>query len=1119
MSPIPRRPTRPAGPVAHLLGLATLAALLLLVGGATVVSAAPAQQPSEVEDELIVVFERETGPNERASAVAQANAEQKQSFPQIRAALVSTEKGNSRNAFRSLVRNPHVSYVQPNYVYEATATPDDPSLGQLWGLHNTGQTGGTPDADIDAPEAWDATTGDPSVVVAVIDTGVDFAHPDLAAQQWVNTGENCGSSDPAAACAERSDGADNDGNGKVDDWRGWDWVSNDNDPFDDQSHGTHVAGTIGAVGNNGTGVAGVNWNVRLMALKFLNSAGSGTTANAIAATLYAADEGARVANNSWGGGPFDQALLDAIEYGAGQGMLSVAAAGNSSADNDATPFYPASYETEAIVSVAATDHNDALASFSHYGAKSVDLGAPGASIFSTTPGGTYGTKSGTSMASPHAAGAAALLAARFPNASPYTLKALLLDTVDPKASLAGRTVTGGRLNVGTAAGCANEPVAWLVDPSPTFGVGVGDAFPIRVIASDCATPVGVGNVTATVNGTTVPLSATSPDRGVYSGSYTAITEGTLTVEVTVSAGGATATDVAVGSAARNYGCQQVAPDAWVDATPYTTLGINLGTFKTIILPFPFTFYGQTYTTVNVSSYGFLSFAASAGSAAQVNTGIPNASLPNGLIAPFWDDLNPGVFGGGRVYGVWMGSAPNRQVTFEWYSVPHTFNVGAATFETTLYESGEIRFRYLDTDFGNAQYNAGASATAGVESPSGTVGKQFSFNQPVLTNGTTVSCMPPTAPAPDPPTITTTDLPDGTRTASYSAALTAAGGTPPYTWSLDAGQLPPGLSLDGATGVISGTPSDSTTTAFTVKVTDAASQSSTKQLELAVADPLQVPADTLPGATVDEAYLAVVSSLGGVAPYTWELAAGSLPPGLSLGPGTSTVSISGTPTAAGTYPFTLRATDGGDPARTATQDFSITVAPAVPALSLTTTTLAGGTVGTAYSQSVTATGGTTPYAWTLLSGSLPPGVGLTSGTPSATLSGTPTAAGTYDFTLQVSDGTQTATQAFQVTVAPQALPVVDSVTYAASGGKQNNKNLVVTVRITRGGSPLANASVSITLRRNGAVYATRVGTTGANGTVAFSFSNYAKGCYVTTVTQVVVSGQASTPSTPANSHCK
>ena len=143
----------------------------------------------------------------------------------------------------------------------------------------------------------------------------------------------------------------------------------------------------------------------------------------------------------------------------------------------------------------------------------------------------------------------------------------------------------------------------------------------------------------------------------------------------------------------------------------------------------------------------------------------------------------------------------------------------------------------------------------------------------------------------------------------------------------------------------------------------------------------------------------------------------------------------------------------------------------------------------------------------------------SSSASATLSGTPTAAGTYDFALQVSDGTQTATQAFQVAVAPQALPVVDSVTYAASGGKQNNKNLVVTVGITRGGSPLANASVSITLRRNGAVYATRVGTTGANGTVAFSFSNYAKGCYVTTVTQVVVSGQASTPSTPANSHCK
>ena len=224
-------------------------------------------------------------------------------------------------------------------------TPNDPSFSQLWGLHNTGQTGGTNDKDIDAPEAWDLATGDSSIVVAVTDTGVDFSHPDLSSQRWVNPLDPMG-------------GGDDDGNGLVDDWSGWDFVNGDNDPFDDHRHGTHVSGTIGASGDNGVGVVGVNWNVKIMALKFLNSAGSGTTADAIAATLYAADHGADVSSNSWGGGPYDQALLDAIEYGASRGMLFVAAAGNDGFNNDVTPTYPATYSSDAVLAVAATDSND-----------------------------------------------------------------------------------------------------------------------------------------------------------------------------------------------------------------------------------------------------------------------------------------------------------------------------------------------------------------------------------------------------------------------------------------------------------------------------------------------------------------------------------------------------------------------------------------------------------------------------------------------------------------------------------------------------------------------------------------------------------------------------------------
>lgn len=217
---------------------------------------------------------------------------------------------------------------------------------------------GTADADIDATEAWEVTTGDPGVVVAVIDTGIDYSHPDLAANIWLNPGETC------AGC--RTDRVDNDGNGFVDDVRGWDFANGDADPFDDHGHGTHVAGTIGASGNNGIGVAGVNWAVRLMPLKFLGADGSGTSADAIRALLYAVDEGAVVSNNSYGGDGFSQAFADAIAYADAQGSLFVAAAGNSLSNNDVTPTYPASFDFPNVITVAATDGADRRAWFSNY---------------------------------------------------------------------------------------------------------------------------------------------------------------------------------------------------------------------------------------------------------------------------------------------------------------------------------------------------------------------------------------------------------------------------------------------------------------------------------------------------------------------------------------------------------------------------------------------------------------------------------------------------------------------------------------------------------------------------------------------------------------------------------
>jgi Leucine-rich repeat (LRR) protein len=314
----------------------------------------------------------------------------------------------------------------------AIGIPNDARFDELWGLHNTADT------DIDAVEAWDTFSGSHDVIVAVIDTGVDYNHVDLVDNRWINEGEIA------------DNGIDDDGNGFIDDVYGYDFAYDDNDPMDRHSHGTHCSGTIGGVGNNGIGVAGVSHTVRIMAVKFLNDSGSGYTSNAIKAVIYAVDNGAQILSNSWGGGGFSQGLEDAITYAHDHDVLFVAAAGNSSSNNDVNPHYPSSYENSNILAVASTDRNDAKASTSCYGLTSVDLGAPGVSILSSVPDNGYGFKSGTSMATPHVAGAAALLKGYNPSLSALQLKSIIMDSVDLVDSMDGITVTGGRLNLNNA---------------------------------------------------------------------------------------------------------------------------------------------------------------------------------------------------------------------------------------------------------------------------------------------------------------------------------------------------------------------------------------------------------------------------------------------------------------------------------------------------------------------------------------------------------------------------------------------------------------------------------------------------------------------------------------------
>jgi subtilisin family serine protease len=426
--------------------------------------------------ELLVRFRGGVEAEERIASRRAARTAFGERLPLGGAEVVRVLPGESPGAAEAaLERDPDVLYAEPNVARHALRIPSDPNFGLLWGLQNTGQVvggrAGVPDADIDATEAWDVTSGSPSVVVAVVDSGIEPEHPELAPNLWVNAAE-------AAGRARNDD----DGNGYVDDVRGWDFVERDNTPNDPFGHGTHVAGTIGARMDDQRDIVGVAPATRLLALRTLNDQGYGAVDDAIKAYDYAVRAGARVINVSLGGPGGSQTERNVIR--AASGVLFVGAAGNGGADRrgrnvDSSPTFPCGYDLPNVICVSASDQTDSLASFADYGVRTVDLVAPGTSIRSTFGEDGYLFADGTSMAAPHVSGAAGLLWARVPAATPVDVRAALLAGVDRLPGLTGRVASGGRLNARTALEAIVPPPPLVAAGAPTAPPAPAAAPPVR----------------------------------------------------------------------------------------------------------------------------------------------------------------------------------------------------------------------------------------------------------------------------------------------------------------------------------------------------------------------------------------------------------------------------------------------------------------------------------------------------------------------------------------------------------------------------------------------------------------------------------------------------------------
>jgi subtilisin family serine protease len=710
-----------------------------------------AAEPPAAADRVLVRFKDNTTDAAMSEAHARSGAKEVHRFTSVpNLMLVSLPNGKSvPEALAAYRSHPSVQYATPDYQRKVAKLPNDPyfTANKLWALRNST----TPGADIHATAAWNLTTGSHNVVVTEVDTGIDYTHPDLAANMWRNT----------ADCFH--DGIDHDHDGYVNDCYGINTLANNGDPMDDTltggSHGTHVAGIIGAVGDNALGVVGVNWQVSLMACKAFGQDGTTYDHMVVACfdyVLLMKQRGVDIVatNNSWGGSAYSPAVHDAILGQMRAGILFVAAAtGAIGMDEDITPSYPATDEAPNVIAVTSTDSNDALTPGSASGAHTVHLGAPGGEIWSTVIGGGYDVEGGTSMATAYVSGVAALLKARNPSWDWRAIKNLILAGGDNDPALRNAlndTITGKRLNAYGSMTCANSRIQRRFRPVGTGSVPVniplGSRIDLLVLNINCSAPAGPVSVTVQPGNVVIHLlddgagTDLAAGDGLYSGVWVPPNVGDYTLIFPNN-------DRWLAQVFPAY-AYSVVPFRW-ETISGANLNLSEDSIGFISLPFPVILGNVGFSSVYIDSNGKLNFSS------IVESDYQNASLPdpfqpyNYMVAPFWDHLLPIQNSAQNVYWAVTGASPNRKFVVEWRNVSRANgcqdSAAQIRFQVVFSEGGgDIYFNYADTTFGGpsacAAGDHGASATVGLQTVY-PIATQVSYDQPNLTDHMSIQFTP------------------------------------------------------------------------------------------------------------------------------------------------------------------------------------------------------------------------------------------------------------------------------------------------------------------------------------------------------------------------------------------